>query len=320
MYLMKLFVFTRSLKKRVRSCIAGILPYIALQLFLMMFAWPILLMWGLPISAASIIGYALFAPLLTLFLMLSSFIFFFELVSMPNKPFIWLLELLTQIWHTLLSISDRSWLWYFPKPPLLIALLIPLLACLIIQHRWAYSPIKIAACLCIFFFSTAALLTTRARNEPIRHIPCFEGELTVLYAHGNAALIDNTGCLGRRVSATNYVSYTLVPTLVQQGIQKLEYVIIAKPSLTIFRVLTRLIDMLPVKNIYLPAWQGAGKKNTLWAAWEGLLRAARLNCTIVHSVDTELRLPFGTQSIMLMPQAVSKTRSGLRYASFLIKS
>ena len=222
MYLMKLFVFTRSLKKRVRSCIAGILPYIALQLFLMMFAWPILLMWGLPISAASIIGYALFAPLLTLFLMLSSFIFFFELVSMPNKPFIWLLELLTQIWHTLLSISDRSWLWYFPKPPLLIALLIPLLACLIIQHRWAYSPIKIAACLCIFFFSTAALLTTRARNEPIRHIPCFEGELTVLTCHGNAALIDNTGCLGRRVSATNYVSYTLVPTLVQQGIQKLE--------------------------------------------------------------------------------------------------
>ena len=68
-----------------------IIQFLQVQLFLSLASLPILVAWGIPFSLATVAGNFLFSPFLTLFLLLSSLIFFTELIFIPNAWLIFFL-------------------------------------------------------------------------------------------------------------------------------------------------------------------------------------------------------------------------------------
>ena len=117
------------------SIVRSIIDILQLQLFLTLTAFPILLAWGLPLSWMSLISTPLFSPLFTLFLLLSSLIFFTELLFLPNALFIYGLEKVAQFWLWILHFENGSWLIGFTKPSFLLLLLCPLSTLFIMHHK-----------------------------------------------------------------------------------------------------------------------------------------------------------------------------------------
>lgn len=100
---------------KISSVINYLLIAVRIQLFLSLVSLPILVFWGLPISTLTVAGNLFFAPFLTIFLALSSIIFFLELAHVSNHVPIWLLEQLTSIWLKILPSNCQSYLLHFPK-------------------------------------------------------------------------------------------------------------------------------------------------------------------------------------------------------------
>src|SRR5579863_6125151 len=111
------------------------LKSIQLQLFISTISLPFLIGWGLPISALTPFSTLIFSPFLTVFLLVSSLIFFLELLYLPHYPFIWCLETITNIWLFFLNYEQRVWLIAFKKPSLIFLAAIPLLALLVIHNK-----------------------------------------------------------------------------------------------------------------------------------------------------------------------------------------
>lgn len=89
----------------IRTALKKIGPWIGkflyLQLFISLIAFPLLLCWGLPISLLSPVGNLIFGPFLTVFLFLSSMLFFTELLYLPNGWIASVLDTFTQSWLSL---------------------------------------------------------------------------------------------------------------------------------------------------------------------------------------------------------------------------
>src|SRR5438445_4320197 len=101
----------------------SLLKSVQLQLFISFISLPFLIGWGLPISLLTPFSTLIFGPFLTCFLLISSLIFFLELLYLPNALFIWLLELVTSIWLACLNLEQRAWLIGFTKPPIIVLIL-----------------------------------------------------------------------------------------------------------------------------------------------------------------------------------------------------
>lgn len=285
-------ISSRAYKKVKKFC-ASIPKYLQLQLFLTFISWPILLAWGLPLSYASIVGNILFTPFLTIFLLLSSLIFFCELLYIPDMLLILALDRLTIIWTALLTISNRSWLVTFPLPSPSILPLLPLGALALLHYKKYTSPLISSAALLIFFVISSIGLKLTTNNEATVSIPCFNKQLTLIQKRTDAVLID-PGVLGRRISPS-WVSYTLIPELNRNGITTIK-VICTKPSVTTFRALTTLIDEYNVSEIYMPYWRGK-LTNRGWGAW---------HCLLAGALTTGTKISFITQqACILKKQAIT---------------
>ncbi len=277
-------IFLKRMAPKLRRWLKSLINYLHLQLFLTLCSWPILLSWGLPLSTASIIGNFIFAPFLTLFLLLSSIIFFLELLFIPAAPFISMLEWLSLLWERVLSLGNRSWLLSFAQPPLIITLLILLGALAILHYKKFLSPVKSSLALCLYTIIMAYMLKATIPAQQEFRVPCFDNELTIIANNGHTTLID-PGCLGRRISAPTFVKYTLIPTLIKRGITHIDKLIIGKPGATVFKATACFVEDFVVKEIYLPKFKGK-LKNSGWSSWEKLLIACMAQCTFLHLIDS----------------------------------
>ncbi len=281
-----------------KKAVTKSLSFMHLQLVMSFMSWPFLLAVGLPLSKAALIGNALFAPFLTLFLTLSSCIFICELIAFPSTLFTIPLEYLTSAWISLLMMGNRSWLVALPQPPLWAYGLFPLSLGLILHYRPFSSSFISSVCLVGLMGGTALLLrSTRPAQELVETIPCFEKELTLMYSSQGAVLI-NPGCLGRRLSAPTFVMHTLIPTLRKRGITKLDMVVCAQPSALNFLASSTLVEAFPVKSLFIPQWTGT-LSNSGWSAWEKLIRTAHHYNTALITVHPEQIIPLGTGECFL---------------------
>jgi hypothetical protein len=272
-----------------------ILRFFQLQLFLTFISWPILLYWGLPLSLLSPIGNFIFAPFLTVFLVLSSLIFFCELVYIPAAPFISMLEYVSSLWATLLSWTHRSWLLACAQPFFLLAIALPLGACSIIHFKKLNLNGKSTLVLCAYFLVSLVYLTYPSKHEHILSIPYGNKELS-LYALKEHTILIDSGALGRSIAAPTWVAYTLAPYLIKQGISVLDYLIILKPSVTVFRSITRLLSRITVRALYLPPWHGT-LSHTGWKAWEELLKALKSSDTCCLFLNHSFQIPLKKGSL-----------------------
>src|SRR5438552_892464 len=111
-------------KNYLHSFINSFINFCYLQFFLMLISLPILISWGLPISLTTIFGNFFFTPFLTLFLLLSSLLLFFEIAHIPNYFIAYLLDFITRVWYFLLTFDKKYWLIGFAKPSLIVLFII----------------------------------------------------------------------------------------------------------------------------------------------------------------------------------------------------
>jgi hypothetical protein len=107
--------------------------FLQTQLIVTIAAVPILVNWGLSISLMTFVGNLLFSPILTIFLMLSSLVFFTQLLHIPNHLLLVILDWFTRTWANVLDLGSQRWLIEFCRPPTLLLLAIPV-ATLVILH------------------------------------------------------------------------------------------------------------------------------------------------------------------------------------------
>ncbi|MBA3751325.1 hypothetical protein H0X06_00795 [Candidatus Dependentiae bacterium] len=144
------------------------------------------------------------------------------------------------------------------------------------------------------------LHSTIPSQEQVETIPCFEKELTLIYSSHAAALI-NPGCLGRRLSASSFVEYTLIPTLRKKGITALDALISLQPSTMNFIALECLLEKIRVKKLYVSHWSGS-PPNKGWSAWEKLRRVAHKYGTTVIIVCQTEEIVLGSKAVLLTPR------------------
>lgn len=249
-------LITMNIKATVTTYQQWIVRFIQLQLFLSLMSLPIMLAWGLPVSLLSPLGNLIFGPILTVFLFLSSLIFFAELLMIPNSLLINVMETLTHWWLTIMFSDQQRFLVGFSKPSIIVLCIIPIIAMIIMLNKTTAHHYKNIGCLAALFLTiTFALKYTVSTNHAIIEIPCNNGFVTILKTSDQLILID-PGFIGQRTSATSWVSYTLIPSIIKAtGSTVIDHCIILQPNILVFEALEQLSTKIVIRKLYIPYWQ-----------------------------------------------------------------
>lgn len=233
------------------------LAFIHIQLFVSIVSLPILVSWGLPISSMAPVGNLLFGPFLTLFLGISCIIFFTELLYIPNGIFIWCLEQVTALWHYLLGYGSKTWLLSFcrPSPWFFVFLLIATIG--VVYHKRLQDLKHSSLCFALLLaISYGYLVFLNTPYYAIAQIPCNNAQVTIIKTPKSFSIID-PGIIGRRISASSWVEYSLLPAVRSAyGVDNIDNLILLAPGIVLFDAVTELMRIIPIKNIYMPVWNG----------------------------------------------------------------
>lgn len=225
--------------------------FMHVQLFLSLISLPVLVAWGLPFSLMTVGGNLLFTPLLTLFLLISTSIFFFELFHIPNSWLIYLLEKLSGFWMRLLEYGSTSWLYGIDQWGLLICAFSAFIACIILHHKqWG----KEKKSWILFSF----LLLLPFFYQKIRFffpqkflITCIKKNVLITSHKGILSMIDY-GALGEKKSANTWIQYTLLPqALKKAGSVRFDTILCPYATLSTLEALIILCNHAPVKKIVI---------------------------------------------------------------------
>lgn len=262
-----------------------ILNFVDLQLFLTCVSLPILIGWGMPLSVASIIGNLIFMPFLMFFLLVSSLIFFCELLHIPQEALIYLLEKLSSAWFFCMHYGQRSWLFGFPTLPLLLLLCIIIVPFLIICSKYAFDrSIRIGSFL--VFISTIYFVShiLNAQKPHNFSLPSGRGTWHCLYKHNQLIVID-AGATNSIKAPTSTIDYSLLPELTKAtGTTTIDHLIVTTPGQATFTTLAHLLEKTTVKHIYLVWWSGSPSK-CFWHTFFTLKETALRTNSQWHTVS-----------------------------------
>jgi hypothetical protein len=241
----------------------SLLKSVQLQLFISFISLPFLISWGLPISLLTPISTLIFGPFLTCFLLISSLIFFLELLYIPNALCIWCLERVTSIWLACLNLEQRAWLIGFTNPPLVILLCIPLIAIAITHYKKITTTLMRTSLLALSLIITcAALKLFPYTHDAITMIPCNKGNITLINHPSRSSgrveiMLIDPGFIASRPNYESLITYTLIPDIIQKtGSMHIDHLIVCKFNKRILDALQFLATKMFIKNLYIPAWQG----------------------------------------------------------------
>ena len=279
---------------------------IQLQLFLTSISLPFLLAWGLPFSIMSPFSTLIFGPFLSLFLLISSLIFFSELLYLPNSILIWLLEKVTAFWFWCLQMKQKTWLIGFSKPPLIILLCIPLAALAIIHTKKIQSLAQRTLLLALFLIGTCgSLKLLQFHHQLIEKIPCNKGELTLIN-HPHSLILIDPAFLAARPSYESLIAYGILPEIIQKtGRLHIDHLIIGKFNKRILDALTFLATKVGIGTIYLPFWKGK-IPSFAWKSFKELKKTVADNGGKIVSVSYKKQIKIDEQSIIIIKPIETK--------------
>ena len=185
------------------------------QLFLSLISLPILVAWGLPFSLITVFGNLIFTPFLTVFLLISTGIFFSELLSIPNGWLIYALEKLCTVWMYCLDQGSTTWLYGIDYWGVSICGVCALTACVLLHHKqWGREKNS--------WFLFLLLLLTPFFYQKIHsffpqkgRITCIKKNALLLSKKGKISVVDY-GALGEKKSAGTWIQYTFLAESLKQ--------------------------------------------------------------------------------------------------------
>ncbi len=289
----KYFIFFHRLAKKIGL---GLLQTFRLQLIFALLWLPLSAYWGLAWPLLACLGNMIFGPVATLFLSLSSLLFFSQLLY--QSPFLLskLLNYCCSSWLTILSYAPSSSLYAHCRPSLYFFWAVVGAVGLMIHYR-PLRPVarQVSALLFLFCVCWIFLLTKKESAAPIfTDIPCQGATLHAIYEGGQLSLIDK-GALGRRVAVQNFVEYNLIPFIYKQwGLTHINNIILLSCNLSTLRALSALCSLISIDFIYLISWGHEDKK---------MSRAYKEFTTALQKTKTKLyRIGSAKKTISLTPK------------------
>ena len=221
-----------------------LISFVHLQLVITLFGLPIFVLWGLPVSCATLLGNFIFSPLLVLFIGLCCMITLCELIYIPHALFDYALEQTSMIWYKLLSWSSPAWLIGCS----LRTLPIVLLCCIIFYLFHAQTnpskekQILLSACFLFIIFSSNYVLK--------KNVYFIVDQTHILHFQNHTVCIDN-GTLSKKRSAQSWIDYTLLPELIRYtGSPHIDTFISFNTNKRIYRAAKKLELQASIKNIF----------------------------------------------------------------------
>ncbi|MDR3646493.1 MAG: hypothetical protein P4L22_03055 [Candidatus Babeliales bacterium] len=190
-----------------------LLETLKLQLFLNLISFIILIHWGMPISLMSPIGNIFFAPFITIFLVLSSLVFFCEILTISNIWLTYCLEIFTKFWLKLLSFNYESWKITFAKPHFIISSLVIILAVLALKHKKIQSTFTRVICL-IFIFIFLLIYTKLSTWGNSFEVLMHRNKQILIICNNNKVTLQDKGVLER--ASWYWIQYDLVSHLIKK--------------------------------------------------------------------------------------------------------
>jgi hypothetical protein len=240
-----------------KKIVHALLRYMQLQLFITLLSLPFLIAWGIPLSLLVPLGNLIFNPFLSLFLLLSSLVFFSELLCIPNGLVIQCLEIVVKLWHWILSQASSEWLLGLGSPaPIAVAVVI-IMTLAILQHQKlgisGKGLLSSSAVLICFFVYLRYIALPKVY---VAAIACCDETVLLIRVHDKTILIDQ-GALGKRLSSSSWVEYTLVPKLLKTcGTSRIDHLILLKPGILLLKTVASLAHCSTLKMVHFVTWQG----------------------------------------------------------------
>jgi hypothetical protein len=300
-----------------------LLNFVEVQLFLTLFSLPIMLVWGLPISLLSFLGNLLFGPVITLFLGVSSLIFFSTLIGLPTYYLIKTLELITHWWLYCMPADNRTWLVGFVKPSVFFMLATFLMTMYLLHTKHRREQHKNVLYLTVVLIGTLTSLSIIAMFKPqYLAIPCQRGDIIACTNQGKLTIVD-PGFLGSTRSAASWAQYTLAPTLIREiGHNTIENLVLLKPNGMTFQAAERLCITMGVKTIYLVCWDGYMNKSGLYN-YRMLTKTAAHKRVRIQRIGREpITIPSskGENSFLITPLSGTLTAGEISYPALAVQT
>jgi hypothetical protein len=233
-----------------------VIKLLCIHLSLTTITLPILIAWGLPLSLLSPISSLLIGPFISVYLILTSLIFFSELLYLPNAFLYWLLEHASKKLIYILAYKPFgiNWMIGFIKPTwywLLLLFILPYLLLLLIRNKTNFHKLWYLFGYLLFVSSALKLQT------PIKTLSCTYRSRTIkMVYHNNTLTVFDPGTLALHASGHRWFNFTVMQTIIKNtGKTTIDNIIISHPRIRAINALTELIEHIPIKTIYLPYWR-----------------------------------------------------------------
>ncbi len=241
--------------------------FVLAHLLITLVSLPILICWGIPLSKLSIIGNFLFTPILTIFLVLSSIIFFTELFYIPNLFLIKSLETLTSFWQKLLVSGNKSWLTGFTKQNSIILLSIPAFLFLVFTCKKINSINKKIISMSILLILYTGYFSYQSwKNYPQKQtLFSFKNKLKITKKINGKLNIQDHGFFNKKRSIRKFIDFELKSYLLKNfGTIKIKNLSVLNPGINSFKAAQEFCKVFDVSQITLPIFDGKKLNKNGW--------------------------------------------------------
>ena len=220
-----------------------------IQIFATLVSLSILTYWGLPSSVLTVLGNIIFTPILTLFLLISSGIFFLELLNLPNQALITALEWLTSQWLKIIPTRPQQYLIALPKACwwIFVIGIVVIVLCIIVFKLNRLKQTILMGTVCLICILIGRLPVWR-RNTPL--ILNYRHKTVTITPHRTGLIIQDTGTLNYASGSANWIQYTLVPAIISEfGTLQVQQLILQKSSRSTCKNLALLQKYIHIQDI-----------------------------------------------------------------------
>ena len=255
-----------------------LIKFFEIQLYINLVALPILIAWGLPISIISPLGNLIFSPIMTLFMFISSIIFFTEISGIPNSFFILVLEKITLLWNYILNYANHKSLIFLPCSPLLLTIVLMFSILLISWIKNISSVKRILLFLCLFFCFYGMTNNSGIKKNFLIDVTSSKAKADLLKVCNKIYLFDD-GAISRARSFNSWADYVLLPKLIQNsGSNKIDYLVINKINDVSLTNLQYLLSKIYVGTICVSGSDTIIREDC--GLWQDVKFESSINCDV----------------------------------------
>lgn len=237
------------LKRKISFFYSFFSKALLLNSFLSIISLPFLAHWGLPVSLMTIFGNILFSPILTIFLIVSSLLFFLELLCIPNGILVLLTDLISSFWIKLAALGSKKWLLAFSEETFVILYLGTFASlAIIIMKKISKQILTWLMFALLFFIITCSQIIPS--KQAIHKITIGKLVIFVIQSKGSVAIID-TGILGKRTTTIDWIDYNLTPFIFKKtGATKINDLFILNPQERSTENLGIILKKISIENVH----------------------------------------------------------------------